>query len=299
MKTFGRLSAPRLCLLLLLMLVPGCQGAAGPDFSTPEGTMKAVTQAMAEGRPEVFWDSMPASYREDVSDIVHGFAESMNPEAWQRGFGLLAKLATLTREKRDFILNSPMLSAAADADEMRKNWDHGSAALQVLVDSDLGQLDKLKTLDMRQFIAGTGGELMEQLSAMEEGGKSEADQGATLQEKLEGLTVTVVEKSADRAVLTVQSPGDEPTQETYVLVEERWVPESIAADWDQNIAELRTRLTKMSEGSGEIPPQVEAAMSAAESVLDQLAAAETQQDFDQVIQQAMGVAMGLALMLGK
>jgi len=280
---------------LLCVVFPACFAPNGPDFSTPDGSLRAVSEAMADNHPEVFWDSMPASYREDVTELVHTFAEKINPVTWKRSFALIEKTALVAREKSSFVVNSPFIMAYPAADELRGNWDVVAHALDVFTQSGLNDLDRLKTVDPREIIAETGGKLLTQVSQWEE---SEAAQGEiSLKEKLEKMQITVLEQDEARARLRVETPGGEAREEHYLWIEERWVPEEIAADWDARVSEMRERIAGLESASTAVTPTLEAAFGAVEGILDSLAAAQTQEEFDAGLQQASGIVMGLFFMM--
>ena len=127
-----------LCSLLTLgcVVLPACgdsgtattgSGAiAIPD--SPDGTITTIATAMADHRPRVVWDAMPASYQADVQSVVNTFAQEMDAELYDQGFVVAQKMVNVLKTKKDFILGmegSPldMMIPPGEKANLEANWD--------------------------------------------------------------------------------------------------------------------------------------------------------------------------------
>ena len=145
-------------ILLLLVSFVGCSGEQDDSGTStsgvvakggPDEAVMRVAKGLADGRPEVAWQSLPPSYRDDVTSLVNLAATKMDEDVWNRSFALVQKLTRLAREKRTFILEQPMLTeSAGDKKELEAGWDAVAGVLDTLANSELSDLSKLENLDV-------------------------------------------------------------------------------------------------------------------------------------------------------
>src|SRR5437763_1628913 len=46
-------------------------GESSTGRATPEGAMRALLDGWGKDNPEALWDALPASYQQDINDLVH------------------------------------------------------------------------------------------------------------------------------------------------------------------------------------------------------------------------------------
>lgn len=273
----------------------GCGDGGGsvkvPD--TPDGTVKAVAEGLAAGKPQILWAAMPASYQKDVDGLVKDFAANMDAELYDKGWALAGKLVSVLKKQKAFIVASPMMAQAKlDPKKVEAKLDSTVALLDAITSSELSTIAKLKTLDIGKFLAGTGGKVMaaaKELSELTPGDEYNKEFIAGLK----GLKVEVVETAADSATLNITPGGESAKKEKFVKVEGKWVPEEMATDWKEAMAEAKKSLASMTkEGMAEAKPMVMGVMAAVDTTLDQLLAADSQAKFDEAAGTAMMSIMG-------
>ncbi len=185
--------------------------------------------------------------------------------------------------------------AGDQQDEIAGNWDTGTLVLSTLVNSDLGDLKALKTIDWGRFMATTGAQLMQvakEASATTEENDFEEDFLA----KVEGLEIEVLENADGMAKLKITAPDEEPEEVQMTQVEGRWVPSDMAQDWDKNVAEARTKLEEITpETIAQQKMQIMMMVGMAEAFIDQVAQAHTSEELDQMLQGLLGGLLGGAM----
>src|SRR5947207_8913046 len=67
--------------------------AKGAPAGSAAAAVLAVVDGLKENRLDAFWDFLPASYQKDLNDLVHRFAERMDPQLWAKSVVTLRKLA--------------------------------------------------------------------------------------------------------------------------------------------------------------------------------------------------------------
>src|SRR5207253_1291664 len=109
---------------------------------------------LQRNRPEVVWDFLPAGYQRDVNDLVHDFADRMDPELWASGVRVVRKLGEVIKTKKAFVAQ---LVQPNPGPGPRPDWDELAHLFRVIAESDLGDLDRLKKAEARNIVAVTGG----------------------------------------------------------------------------------------------------------------------------------------------
>ncbi|MBN2339919.1 MAG: hypothetical protein JXX29_23495 [Deltaproteobacteria bacterium] len=271
-------------LYVVLAFVSGCQGCGVSIPDSPDGTVAVVATQLEKGNPQIVWQALPKTYQSDINGLVQQFAGKMDPELWDKGFAVAGKLTEVAKEKKEFILASPMVGQLqVKKEDLAKHWDSVVALLEVLVKSELSSLDDLKKFDGGSFLSGTGKDLFEKgkelkTLAPEDAPKSFAD-----------MKVEKVNEKENSAMLKITFDGKTESLE-MAKVEERWIPKDIAGDWKDIIAEAKKGIDEISgEQMTKSKPQILMMIAGIDAGLDQLKNAKTQAEFDAVVQ---GILMG-------
>ncbi len=272
---------------------PAAPGAA----DTPDAAARALAASVQAGNLRALWDAMPASYQGDVNDLVHTFAANMDADVWKAGVGLLQKAIRVLKEKKEFLLKQPALAQSpAGATVTAENWDGLVSVLETIAASELADLQKLKTLDVGKFADGTGKQVADKLAALAKA----ADQKKLSLTDFPGVPVnamplsglatakfSTVKIEGDTATLRVENEGKTEDHE-IVRVDGKWLPKEMVAQWQEKMQAAAGALTKdMPERLTKNKMQIILPMQMVQGVLDQLLAAKTQQEFDQIVQQIM------------
>lgn len=279
---------PRVLPIVLMCLVPALAVPAATLPDTPEGTVRAVTNAIADGHPEILWEALPASYQQDITEITRLFAEKVDPNLWNSVFSFGRKAATVMQNKRDIILASnTMKQAGKSPEDMAAGWDTATAMLDTICSSDVAKIESLKTISWPQFLSTTGKTIVTKMTVASAG--TEEDPIA----KMKATEIEVVETAGDTATLRMTTPGEDPEELKLTRVEGRWVPTDMATDWDKNMDEARTKLEGMTaEEQAATTTQAMMFLGMGQGLLDQIANAERPEQFDQMLQGMLGPMLG-------
>ncbi len=290
-----------------------------PASAPPEELLQHVSAQLQAGHPRVIWDALPATYQKDIQALVRLFAEEMDPERYAATRQILSRIAHVLYDKQEFVLGYPKLAMLPP--EARETVAAGltpiAGMMAGVMDSEALSLESLQSAELAEVIAqldeSTGPYLAQLLVA---GGT----QPGLLQALAEGQG-TITLEGEERAKLTLPTPAPETSEQpaepgrpvppsvaaaaqpnrpgvrnqpaptiTLVRVEERWVPETMAKNWAPGVARLHEQLTGLSEqfsgdGGG---TSVAAAL---EPLVAQLEAANTQEEFNAVIDPYVNLLM--------
>ena len=284
---------------LLALALTGCgqddtvsplPAEAPPD--APDQTVMWVAEAASAGDMARVWDAMPASYQRDATQLVQQFGYAVDMEAWERSFRVMDKMATVMSTKREFILAHPLMQEQ-DAEQVEKisaGWDSMVASMRTLSRSEISTASGLRTLDIRDFLATTGREVAS-LGGRFSGLAPLPDVQDSW--KIAATEVEVLEESAESARVSVKLPERDSAEEIELTrVDGRWVPREMAAGWADAIAEAQAQLEQMAAGTKPaFPPEFKPMLTVIEGALDDLARAQTQEEFNTLLEQKMGALM--------
>jgi hypothetical protein len=176
---------------------------------------------------------------------------------------------------------------------VESNWDTAVAALDRTFSSEISDLDNLGHIDWERYLRTSGAEIMNRaadISAATKGEEADEDVIA----KLRQTTVELVSRDGDRATVRVSVPDEDPEDLALTLVEGRWVPTDMAKDWDRNIADAKQDIAGLSEEEmAENKTQVMMFFGMADAVLDQLAAVNSTEEFEQAMRDISATIPGM------
>jgi len=293
-RPISRFLLLQLAVVLAVVAMPVLSADAADLPESPDGTIKAIYQKLADRHPEIIWQALPTSYQQDITDVTRAFAGKMDPEVWSAIFGLANKTVGLLRDKKSYILESSFMDAAGDEKvRIEQNWDTVVAILDDLFSSEISDLKKLEAVDWEELLKTTGAEIMDRaqdLTAARSAEEKDKDLTTLLrQSKIETIT-----HEGDEATVRVSTPGEEPEDIPLTLVEGRWVPTDMAQDWDTNIAEAKQKIAEMSDEEIE-QNKMQAMMmfGMADGMLDELAKVSSKEEFEQAVQGILGPMLGM------
>ena len=264
-----------LAAILLITPFVGCS-----QEQTPDEAMKVISTSLANNEPQVAWEGLPPSYQKDVDGLVHEFAGKMDPEIWNSGFGIAKKIVKIMDEKREFILNNEMLSKTnMNLQENKNEWDGLVKALSTLVNSELSDLEELKTVEVKSFLADTGSEFMKQMDALV---------AITGQDKFKNemadykeAKFKLISTEGDTGVIEVSVPDEEPETVEMVKVEGKWIPKEMADEWATKMQEAKEALDEIPvDQMQENKVQLLAQMKMIDAQLNLLLDAKTAEEFN-------------------
>jgi hypothetical protein len=272
----------------------------------PVKYLRELMVASEAGDYEKLWNALPADYQKDVGDVIHSFAENMDANLWNQCAEVLKKGVRVLKEKQPFILGHPQ--AAAAGDKLTKTLPPVTNVLDAVINSELTDLEKLKTFDVIQFAAGDGKVIAEKMKAAAEAGKElqklaplppgpvGANPFGDLAElKATDVKITLVKHQGDSATVRIEVK-DKPAKEgEWVRVSGKWLPKELVDEWPTQIAKAKSwTATELKPSLEKVKVQVAFFIAPINMTLDQLLAAQTQEQFNLVIdnlqQQFRGVA---------
>ncbi|HYF50964.1 MAG TPA: hypothetical protein VEJ63_16235 [Planctomycetota bacterium] len=287
-----------LCHLLAVVVIAtlwGCGSGTPKAPATPEGVVSQVAKGLSEDKPQVVWQSLPASYQKDVNDVIGIFAKSCDPDIYNQGWGVTKKLVQVLQKKKDLIITHPQLAAmGVNQQQLAQNWDAIVNLLSVAANSEISDLAKLKSLDVDKFLSGTGSQLMK--SFRDVSNLVPSNDKTTLKAKLDGVKATNLKTEGDTVTIKIEVPGEKAEEVAFKQVEGKWIPKKMADGWKADIAKAKADMEK--ELGANVTKNKEMVLSQLkmlDGALDLMLAAKTAEEFNNSVSAIGGAIMGLAM----
>ncbi len=279
--------------LSLLFFLSACSDQKKEQTNTPDSVSNAVLQDLKENKPQALWKALPPSYQQDINTLIHDFANKMDVELYNKIAALSTKLVILLRDQKNFILNSPMMSqpqAQANKADIEKNWDAVVSLFATLTQSDLTDIDKVKTLDIEKFLTTTGSQFMTQFHRLQQS-LPENNTGYSKQFLNDIEKIELVSSEGNNAVIKTIYKNGQSRNENMTKIEEHWIPSNLAENWKMEIDKAKQEIAKISpEQMAKNKVQTMMLIGSIDAMMTQLGNATTQQEFDAAF---MGFMMGM------
>jgi hypothetical protein len=277
---------------------PGCSKSskpvppASPAMKADEAAL-VLQRGLGQRDLAKVWDGLPPAWQQDVTDLVEDFANRMDPALWNRTAATARKATGVLKDKREFVLNGPAIGLALDLlDDARAPaaYDALVAGFDALATSEFADLERLEKFDGRAFAMGTGAKMLASASALSE--LTEDSSLHTWLERGSGARAKLLADGDTRALVELAREGEEKVEQVWIKVDGRWVPQQLADEWPNLIAQARGLVDALAAPEA---PKLKGALIQAlpvvDGFLDRLAAAKTQSEFDSAVR---GGALTLA-----
>lgn len=252
----------------------------------PDNAVQVVIQGLAENKPQVLWDALPASYQADVREVIATFCANADPDIYNQMFRILDKVVRVMKEKESYFAKSPVaLSIPLLESSVGRNWSHDVGLLDAVAHSELSSLATLKEMDPGAFLASTGQKVMAGLEDLRVRTQRSPglNQWQKLSQSLNESGVQFVKTTEDHGYLKFSSPTNSAGKEVQLVqVEGRWIPADLAASWKSKVAQAKERIAKLSGPEfAKARPLLTMMLGAVETNLDALLKVGSQKDFDE------------------
>jgi hypothetical protein len=238
---------------------------------------------------------MPTSYQTDINAIAQLAGSKVDPEIYDKSFGLFGRFAEVADKQKSFILNTKLGGelAAEQIAEIEAAWPSIIGFIQTIVTSSISSSAGLRAFDGQGFSEQTLPALFKYSNDLAAISKEENPFGS-----LEFDRLKTIENADTAAVIEITFTNGDVETEDFIKVENRWVPTEMATNWSTQIADTKKKLEAISsEEIAKNKPQLMGMITMLDGILKQLEKAETQEQFDQALRGAM-MPIGMLIMQG-
>ena len=299
--------------LFAAIFIIGCSKSSeketAPDVEaklsgTPDVAIKTIVDAFLDSKGIVMWQSMPASYQNDINAVFQTLGSKVDGEVYDRVFATLNRAAKISEKQQEFIFNSSLYQDQTEEEiaAAREAFPAVISLLNTLTSSSIASSQELIKFDGHKFFDTTVSSILADVKTIAKMSPELDDEDGTLSydeiiNNLKNLNVVVVDSTETEATLKFKLPNESSEEEeTFVKVEKRWVPKEMADEWSAEIGKIKQQLNSIStEQMAQFTPQINNTLAMFDMVLNQIESAKTQEEFDAAAQSAMMPIMGMAM----
>ena len=287
------------CAAIVALFITACDaGVSSTEFTIPDepsAAIQTIADEMLTGNYSILWRVMPASYQADVNAIAQLAGAKVDPEIYDKSFGLVGRFAKVADKQKSFILNTKLggEQSAEQVAEIEAAWPSIVGFVQTIATSSISSSAGLRAFDGQVFSEQTLPVLF----------KYSNDLAALSDEKnpfgsLEFDSLKTVVSTDTTAVIEITFTNGDVETEDFAKVENRWVPAEMAINWSTQMADVKKQLEAISsEEMAKNKPQIMGMITMLDGILTELEEAETQEQFDQALRGAM-MPIGMLMMQG-
>tara|TARA_Y100000588_G_scaffold94493_1_gene102372 strand:+ start:423 stop:1850 length:1428 start_codon:yes stop_codon:yes gene_type:complete len=229
--------------------------AMADDWSTAESSVKTVFNGLADSRPEIIWEAMPAGHKAALNGEVKKAIGNVDADIVNKVREVVQKASAIANDKQNELGEAIMLVGAGmesgsippagtqlpQEPEMDQYIGYAAEVLKFLSESKLLDANWLSNPDIGTFIKDDIGKVLKHPEInklfdqeVAEWSVPNVNSFSQALSTFRNVKVTVVNSMEDRAILRLDvsgvaiPQGAEPTSAVFVKVEDRWVPEEIA-----------------------------------------------------------------------
>ncbi len=242
-----------LFLLGTLPLLTGCGKPPEPPAKPlgPAESMEALMQGVADQKMEAVWNFIPDSYQQQINDQTHALADKMDPELYDGIFNTAQRITKLLKDKKEYILKNQMIQGLpVPPEKLGEFWDPTVGLLDTIANGEMSSVAKLKKLDGKTYLANEGNAVLKQVFKISDM-LPQKEGEPSFPERIKQTKVTLVSEEGDKATIKIEAPGEEPRDQAMVKVEDKWIPDTLAANWDKQLANINTQLAKLENAKSE------------------------------------------------
>jgi hypothetical protein len=287
------------CATILALIFTACDaGVSSTEFTIPDepsAAIQKIADEMLVGNCSILWHAMPSSYQADVNAIAKLAGAKVDPEIYDKSFGLFGRFAEVADKQKSFILNTKLGGelAAEQIAEIEAAWPSIIGFIQTIVSSSISSSAGLRAFDGQGFSEQTLPALFKYSNDLAAISKEENPFGS-----LEFNRLKTIENADTAAVIEITFTNGDVETEDFIKVENRWVPTEMATNWSTQIADTKKKLEAISsEEIAKNKPQLMGMITMLDGILTQLEKADTQEQFDQALRGAM-MPIGMLIMQG-
>lgn len=261
-----------------------------PDSVSLKDFVEAAGKELEAGHLRTLWDSLPKSYQNDVKDLMRLTNETTDKEQYVMNQRLAAQLGRTLLKQRDFAFNYPAMDSVPPEAMgiIEKVYSPVAGIVSILGDQDVLSLEAIRADDWEPMIAELDQKLAPHLAALLRVVPIEYNPLASLT----NLNPDAVQMNGDaRGTVTITGPDGKNADLAFVLMDGKWLPEPMVADWSESMAEAKKQVTATASQAQQSAAASSAAISFVGAALGNIESAETQEEFNEIIDMYIGTVM--------
>lgn len=255
------------------------EAAEGMDLAT---SLQYAANQVQAGHPRAIWELMPPSYQADLQELFRAAIAANDAKQYAANLRLGGQIARTLNKQREFVFGYPAMGMIPPEikDIVEKAYGPVVGILAVLSDPQLMSIESLTTRELGEIIADVDEQAGPHIAALF---RLVPEESNPLMAVLQASTSSVQMEGSDRGSIMLTNPQGQVATVVFVRVENRWVPEAMAQSWQEDMASARQAIAQAAGQQESVNAGMAAMTLTLGAMLTQLEDAETQDEFNQII----------------
>lgn len=254
--------------------------------------VEAASKQLEAGHFRVFWDGLPQSFQDDVKEIVRLANQSSNKNDYEANQRLMAQLGRTLLTQRDFVFNYPGLENVPPpaVEIIQKVYSPAAGIISVLGDPEVISLEALQSSNWEPMISKLDTQLAPHLAQLLRVVPVESNPLASLTT----INPNSIEMLGDDlGTITITNPSGQLETLRFKLVDGKWLPDGLATSWQNDIGNVKQQVAAQAKNMQQASAASSAAIGFVGAALSNIESAETQEEFNDIIDMYVGSIMQL------
>jgi hypothetical protein len=267
-----------------------------PSNPSAQEFFDIITTEFKKENALVVWDALPANKQKQIEDLVKLAASRVEQRTFDQIKRFRGDVIKTLKTKKEFVLNSSMIPIPPDQKPLLVNaYDGIVEMVEAYIPETLLDTNKLQQSKLRELVGNYLGTLQVKGKALVD--TLPADHPLRAMASPQPPEMKVVSSSGSEATVSITVPGQSAVPPVkFILVDGRWLPADLNANWDTAIAQATQGLQAADPKA--IHKAVGQGVLGATAFIGAFSAAETQSDFDEAIGQLMSMGQMMGGMAG-
>jgi hypothetical protein len=265
----------------------------------PDQLVVQLGQAIADKKYQAIWEMLPAPYQEELKTLVGDFANKVDGKLYNRFTTNVQLMVFALRKHKDKFFRHPVVDQLPlDRTTLEKGWDPAVEIGEALLDSELYDIDELRTIDFARVLGETGSRIADQIPVLASAyPMPEIDEAIQFVQSLKNVKASKVSGDDSQQVVKIEVEGKDPIEAEFVKVEGKWIPKVVQENWPTLIEQIKSMIAflPVEDGTEEGKKKVDrfnGMMNGINFAAILLASVDTDQRFDEYIRVIWDKAMG-------
>lgn len=271
-----------------------------PEDPTIEQFLDTLQKELAADHVEAIWYAMPPEMQQETEAIVIKAAALAGPKFFKQLQAVLPNALTIVRDKRSMILaNQHIVRNPELLKSLTQILPATEPMLEVLTRQETWSSENFKEGKVGAWLVSLMGDLAKAQKSLDSVLRNLPATQSFANSDIKSISFKILEKTTDTAKVEMQNKNMPKETATFKKVGRTWLPDQIADNWQSGFATVRAQMDSMDKAAID---QMRASMSMgltfANGILGSLANANSQAEFNQLIEpyiaQAQGALQGMA-----
>jgi len=267
------------------------------ENQTAEQFIAVLGQELKKQNVLVFWDLLPSKKQSEAQELVRLASTRIEPRTLDLIKRFRNDLLGALRSKKEFVLNSKAIPIPPEqAEQLETSYDGIVDLLDATLPEDLLTASTLQNSELRDLARKNINNFMVKLEDLNRLIPDDSPMKLKALGREWNFNFQVDSSTQYEAMISAIAPGQtNRVLEKFTFADGRWLPAELVQSWDSAMANATAGLR--SADPKQIHKQIGQGLLFVNGVLSSISTAETQQEFDEAIQQLvdlvqMGMSMG-------